>query len=77
MFPFSLADPGSGIWCFFDPWIRYPGRVKNQDPESGMNILDHISETLETSLFLGENKLKFFDADPDSGSEIFLNLVPG
>jgi hypothetical protein len=39
---------GSGIRCLFDPWIRDPGWVKNQDPGSGMNILDHISESLET-----------------------------
>jgi hypothetical protein len=26
-FSFSVADPGSGIWCLFDPWIRdqHPG----------------------------------------------------
>jgi hypothetical protein len=26
---------GSGIWCLFDPWIRNPGWVKNQDPDPG------------------------------------------
>jgi hypothetical protein len=41
---------GFGIWCLFDPWSRDPERVKNQDPDtgSGMNIPDHISESLET-----------------------------
>jgi hypothetical protein len=32
---------GSGFRCLFDPWIRDPGWVKNQEPE-------HISESLET-----------------------------
>jgi hypothetical protein len=49
---FSVADPdpGSGIWRLFDPWIRDLGWAKNQDPDpgsgSGMNNLDHISESL-------------------------------
>jgi hypothetical protein len=34
-------DPVSGL---NDPWIRDPVLVKNQDPGSGMNIPDHISE---------------------------------
>ncbi len=34
---------GSGIRCSF--WPRDPGRVKNQDPDPGMNIPDPISET--------------------------------
>jgi hypothetical protein len=33
---------------------------------SGMNNPDHVSQSLE-SMFLGK-KLKFFDADPGSGS---------
>jgi hypothetical protein len=40
---------------------------------SGMNIPDHISESLET--IFGVKILKFFDADADSG--IFLTLDPG
>jgi hypothetical protein len=37
-------DPGSGIRCLFDPWIRDPGWVESQhpDPGSGMNNPDHI-----------------------------------
>ncbi len=37
-------DPGSGIRCLFDPWIRDPGWLESQhqDPESGMNNPDHI-----------------------------------
>ncbi len=67
---------GSGIRCLFDPLIRDPEWVKNHDLarpgiQSGMNIPDHITESLETK-FLGN---KFFDADPGSG--IFLNLDPG
>jgi hypothetical protein len=38
-----------------------------------MNIPDHISESLETIFWV--EKLKFFDADPESG--IFLTLDPG
>ncbi len=58
-----IQDPGSGA---FDPWIRDPGWVKNQDPDPGsgfgMNNPDHISESLET--FFWVKILKFFDADP-------------
>ncbi len=41
-----------------------PGWVKNQDPDprSGMNNPNHISESLETILWV--KILKFFDADP-------------
>jgi hypothetical protein len=43
---FSVADPGSGIGCFFDPWIRDPGwekvSIRIRDPGSGMNNPDHI-----------------------------------
>jgi hypothetical protein len=42
---------------------------------SGMNIPDHISESLETIFRL--RILKFFYSDPDPGSEIFLTLDPG
>jgi hypothetical protein len=41
---------------------------------SGMNIPDHISESLET--IFGLKILKFFDADLD-GSGIFLTLYTG
>jgi hypothetical protein len=34
---------------------------------SGMNIMDHVSESLET--IVGVKILKFFDADPGSGKE--------
>ncbi len=36
--PAVLRDLGSEIRCFF--WPRHPGWVKNQDPGSGINILD-------------------------------------
>jgi hypothetical protein len=37
-------DPGLGIGCHFDPWIRDPGweKVQHPDPGSGMNNPDHI-----------------------------------
>jgi hypothetical protein len=36
---------------------------------------DHISESLETIIWV--KIFKFFDADPDPGSGIFLTLNPG
>ncbi len=69
----SVADlvPGSG--AFLTPGTGMD--KKNQDPDpgsvSGMNIPDHISESLET--IFGLRILKFF-ADPGSG--IFLTLDP-
>jgi hypothetical protein len=56
----SVADPGSGIWCFFVPWIRdlVPefGMEKKyiQDPGSVMNITDLIFENL-VSVFWVKN----------------------
>jgi hypothetical protein len=38
---------------------------------SGMNIPDHIFESLETIFWL--KMLEFFDADPDPGSENILD----
>ncbi len=67
---------GSRIRCLFAPWIRDTGWVKNRSG-SGKNILDHISESLET-IFLGKKYLnslmrmrdpEFFD--PGSGMEKF------
>ncbi len=62
----------------FDPWIRDPRWVKNQDPDPesrfGTNIPDHISESSETTFWV--NIVNFFvaDADPDPGSKIFFYL---
>jgi hypothetical protein len=41
---------GSGSGDFSTPGSGDPGWVKNQDPDPGfgMNILDHISKSLET-----------------------------
>ena len=63
----SVADPGSGIGCFFDPWIR-DGRKSAS--ESGMINPDHIFLSLETIFLvsLGLNYL-FLDEDPGSGME--------
>jgi hypothetical protein len=44
-------------------------------PVSGMNIPDHISESLET-IFWIRNIPKFFDAVADPGSGILLALDP-
>jgi hypothetical protein len=59
---FTLKNPGSG---------SETGRKS----ESGMNIPDHFSEGLETGFRV--KILKFFEADPDPGSGIFLTLDPG
>jgi hypothetical protein len=49
---------------------------KKSRSESGMNILDHISESLETIFWI--KILKFFDADadPDQGSWNLLVFDP-
>ncbi len=59
-----IPDPGSGIWCLFDLWIR--------DPGSGMNNPAIISESLKT--IFGVKILKFFKADRDLG---WKNSDPG
>jgi hypothetical protein len=64
----QFSGSGSGIRCIFDPLIRDPGWVKNQDP-----AWDEHSESLGT--FFWVKILKFFDEDADPG--IFLNLDPG
>jgi hypothetical protein len=52
------------------------GRKSTSGP--GMNILDHnIFESLETNFWVKKKILKFFHADPDRGSGIFLTLDPG
>jgi hypothetical protein len=49
----AFLNPGSGIRCLFDPWIRDPGWVKIRS-RIRMSIPDHISESLET-FFWGLN----------------------
>jgi hypothetical protein len=51
---------GSLIQCFFDPWIR---DGKNPDLGSGINIPDHISESL--AIFWVKNIYIFLVADRD------------
>jgi hypothetical protein len=58
----SVAVPGSGALL-----TSGSGMGKNQDPGSGMNNPDHISESLKT--FFWVKILKFFDADPGSGMD--------
>jgi hypothetical protein len=48
---------------------------KNSRSGSGMNITEHIFESLETIFWV--KIFKFFDADPDPGSGVFLTLDPG
>jgi hypothetical protein len=51
------------------------GKKSRSGPGSGMNIPDHISESIEKIFGLKNMVLKFFDAD--SGSGIFLTLDLG
>jgi hypothetical protein len=62
----SVPDPESG--AFFIPGS---GMDKKPISGSGVNILHHIFESLETIFWV--KILKFFDADPG----IFLTLNPG
>jgi hypothetical protein len=50
-------------------WIRI------QESGIGVNIPDHFPENIET--IFGLKIHKFFDAELDPGSEIFLTLDPG
>ncbi len=60
----GISDLGSGIRCFFDPWIRDPvsGMGKEQGSGYGMNNPDHISQRLETIFWV-----KIRIRDPRSG----------
>jgi hypothetical protein len=49
-----------------------PGCGKKFGSGSGMNVPDNFSESLNTVFRV--KILKFFDADPDPGFGIFLNL---
>jgi hypothetical protein len=57
-----IRDP-----MLFDPWIRYPGWVKNQDPDPGSYF----------ESFKNIFGLKYFDADPGSGMEKIRIRDPG
>ncbi len=35
-------DPGSGIWCLFDPWILDLGWLKSQDPDPDPGLTTRI-----------------------------------
>jgi hypothetical protein len=48
---------------------------KKSGSGSGMNNLDHISESLETIFWV--KILKFFDVDPESGREKIRNRDSG
>jgi hypothetical protein len=64
---FQCCGSGSGIRCYFDPWIRDPGwkkpRARIRDLGSGMNIPYHIFEDLVSTFWV--KVLLFFYADPD------------
>jgi hypothetical protein len=68
----SVADPDPGSGAFL---TQGSGSAMNKNPEpgSGMNIPDHISESLET--IFGLKLLEFFDAYPGSRTE--KNSDPG
>jgi hypothetical protein len=60
----QCCGSGSGIRCLLTPGS---GISKKLGSGSGMNNPDHISESLETIFWV--KVLKFFDADPGSGTE--------
>ncbi len=68
----SVADPGSGVFLT-------PGSGMGKKSRSGTGIqYEHPGTYIrELRNNFGRKILKFFDADPDSGSGIFLTLVPG
>jgi hypothetical protein len=66
----SVADPG-----YDASWIPGSGLGKKSRSGSGMNMPDHISESLET-IFWAKIP-KFFYGDPDPGYVIFMTLDPG
>jgi hypothetical protein len=68
----QIRDPGS--CSFFTPGSGIGDGHKSKSG-SGVNIPDHISEILETIFQV--KILKFFAANPDPGSGIFLTLDPG
>jgi hypothetical protein len=65
-----IRDPKSAAFLTSGSGIRKKSRFG-----SGMNIPDHIFESLET-MFWGLKILKFFDVDANPGSGIFLTLDP-
>jgi hypothetical protein len=65
----SVADPGSGVLRPLNPVSGMGGKIRIRDEEPGS-----FSESLETIFCI--TILKFFDADPDPGSGIFLTLDP-
>jgi hypothetical protein len=54
-----IRDPGADVLLTPGSGIRDPGCLKNQNPDtgsgSGMNITDHISESLETIFWVKNN----------------------
>jgi hypothetical protein len=69
----SVADPDPGSGAFF--LSRDPGRVKNQDKGSGsgMNIPDHISESLATIFWVKNTYI--FGCGSGSGIENFVSGI--
>jgi hypothetical protein len=58
------------IRVFFDPWIRV-----REKSGSEMNIQDHFPRAFKQFFGLKIKILKFFDANPDPGSRIFLTWI--
>ncbi len=74
---------GSGIRCLFDPWIRDLGSGMGRKSASGSGIRDEQLGSYFLELrnhlfgFFGVKILKFFDADPGSGTETGRIRDPG
>ncbi len=62
----QCCGSGSEIRCLFWPLDPGSGMGEKSRSGSGMNILDHTSESLETIFWV--KILKFFNADPGSGN---------
>jgi hypothetical protein len=73
----SLADSDSRYGVFLSPGSGMGKKSRSGSGiRMGMNIPDHISESLK-AIFRVKNTQKFFDADPYPGSRIFLTLNSG
>jgi hypothetical protein len=70
---FQCCGSGSGIRCFFGPWIRDPGweKIQIQDPRSGtrIRIRDDIPDLIFENLLRCESGFGILSA-LDQGSEM-------
>ncbi len=65
---------GTGIWCFFEPWIGIWDR-KNPDPGSGMNTPNLILENLVPTTDLFFELLNSLTRNAASGIRVGKNRI--